>query len=169
MRKLLILLLIIVSLAGCKKIHLTTFNITNSTEFVIPAATPVGLFSLPVQTSSQNSFKSQGTDASHLKEVSLDKLSLTITNPTNQNFNFLDKIHIYISASGQAEQEIAYLDPIPHNGSVTINLNTTGIALVEYIKQDIYTLRISTSTNQVLTQNITIKADMTFKIKPKFL
>jgi hypothetical protein len=169
MRKLLIVLFAIFSLMGCKKVHLTTFNITNSTEFVVPSATPIGIFSLPVQTSSQNSFSSQGTDASHLQEVSLDKLSLTITSPTNQTFDFLDKVHIYISATGQTEQEIAYLDPIPHNGAVAIDLTTTGIALVEYIKQNTYSLRISTTTNRLLTQDVKIKADMTFKVKAKLL
>jgi hypothetical protein len=170
MRKLLIPMLLWLSLAGCKKIHLTTFNINNSTEFTVPAATPIGIFSsVPVPSSSQNSFQQQGTDASHLQEVSLDKLSLTVKNPAGKSFDFLDKIHIYISASGQPEQEIAYLDPIPHNGALTITLNTTGVELVEYIKQDTYNLRISTATNQILNQDVTIRADMTFRVKAKLL
>jgi hypothetical protein len=169
MKKLLILLIAALSFAGCKKVHLTTFNVDNSASFTIPASTPIGLFNIPVTTSSQSSFQQQGTDASHLQNVSLEKLSLTITNPTTRNFDFLDKAHIYISASGQSEQEIAYLDPVAHNGSVTISLNTTGIELVNYIKQDNYSLRISTTTNQILTQDVTIRADMTFKVKAKLL
>lgn len=169
MRKLLIILFTALSFAGCKKIHLTTFDVNNSTSFTVPAQTPIGPFNVPVTTSSQSNFQQQGTDASHLQEVSLNKLSLTITSPANKTFDFLDKIHIYISASGQAEQELAYLDPILHNGAVTINLNPTGIALVDYIKQDSYSLKISTTTNQLLTQDVTIRADMNFKVKAKLL
>jgi hypothetical protein len=167
MRKLSVFVIAALLLTGCKK--LGTFTITGSTEFTVPALTPIGVFSVPVQTSSQSSFQAQGTDAKHLKEVHLEKISLTITDPPSGNFNFLDKVHIYISASGVAEQEVAFLDPIPQNGSVTIDLNTTGIELVEYIKQETYNLRISTTTNQIINQDVTMKADMTFRVKAKLL
>jgi hypothetical protein len=167
MRKLSIFIIATVLLTGCKK--LGTFTFTADTDFTVPALTPIGVFSVPVQTSSQSSFKAQGTDAKHLKEVHLEKISLTITNPTTGNFDFLDKVHIYISASGVAEQEVAFLDPVPQNGSVTIDLNTTGIELVEYIKQETYSLRISTTTNQIINQDVTMKANMTFRVKAKLL
>ncbi|MFL5729386.1 MAG: hypothetical protein ACJ75J_07850 [Cytophagaceae bacterium] len=169
MKKLLIILCAILAFSSCKKIHLTTFNAGTTQYFTVPAATPIGVFNtLPVQTSSQNSFQSQGIDVSHIKEASLDKMSLTITSP-GESFDFVDKIHIYISASGQAEQELAYLDPIPHTGLVSIDLKTTGIDLVEYIKQDSYYLRIATTTNQIVNQDVNMRADMTFKVKAKLI
>jgi hypothetical protein len=102
-----------------------------------------------------------------LKEVQLEKISLSITNPISGDFDFLDNIHIYISADGVAEKELAYLDPIPHNGAHVIDLSTTGIELVEYIKQETYNLRISAATNQIINQEVTIKTDMTFRVKAK--
>jgi hypothetical protein len=151
---------------SCKK--LTTFEIKNSTQFTIPSAGGVGVLgntSPPVPTSSQATFNNKGTDASHIKEIKLKQLSLTITSPSGQNFNFLNNVHIYISASGLAEQEIAYLDPVPSNGSVKIDLTPTGIILDDYVKSDAYNLRISSGTNALTTQNVDITADMTFSVR----
>jgi len=167
MKNLSFLIIALLFFTSCKKFG--TFTIDGSSEFTVPALTPVGVFSVPVQTSSQSSFQAKGTDAKHLKEVHLEKITLTITNPTSRNFDFLDKVHIYISADGVAEQELAYLDPIPQTGLVSIDLTTTGIELVEFIKKETYKLRISTTTNAIINQDVTMRADMTFRIKAKIL
>jgi hypothetical protein len=161
-----IILVLCFGFFSCKK--LTTFEIKNSTQFTIPSAGGVGILgntAPPVPTSSQTAFQNKGTDASHIKEIKLKKLSLTITSPSGQNFNFLDKVHIYISAAGLAEQEIANLDPVPFNGSASIDLNTTGIVLDDYVKKDTYNLRIAAETNSITTQNVDITADMTFSVR----
>jgi hypothetical protein len=151
---------------GCKK--LTTFKIHQSVNISIPASgigSVPNMPTVPVQSSSQSSFKSNGTDASHVKEIKLEKLSLTIINSTTQNFDFLSAIHIYISAPGVAEQEIAYLDPVPLNGSTVLDLTSTSILLDDYIKSDSYSIRTAATTRSINNVPVDIRADMTFSVR----
>jgi hypothetical protein len=150
---------------SCKK--LTTFEIKNSVDMSIPASGVGGLLKPPavsVPSSSQSNFQNNGTDASHVKEIKLKSCTLTITT-SGQNFDFVDKIHIYISASGVAEQEVAYLDPVPHNASTAIQLTATGILLDDYIKKDTYNIRTETTTNTVGNPQVDIRADMVFSVQ----
>jgi hypothetical protein len=149
---------------SCKK--LTTFEIKNSVDLTIPASTPIGVVNtpvVPVQSSSQANFQNQGTDASHIKEIKLKSCALTIT--SGQNFDFVDKIHVYISASGVPEQEVAYLDPVPHDGSAAIQLVATGILLDDYIKKDSYNIRTATTTNTLTNSQVDMRADMVFSVR----
>lgn len=169
-KNLVILFITVTALAGCRK--MTEFKIHDSAEFVVPstavAFVPV-LSTMEVTTSSSYEFKNNGTDAKHVKEVKLDKVSLTITQPSGEDFSFLNSIHIYISASGLPEVELAYLDDIPSTAGNMLDLITTGATLDAYLKKDGYQLRVQTVTDETFTENITIRSDMTFNVRAKLL
>ena len=166
-----LLFLIPVSLSSCKKI--TEFRIKDSSEFTVPKTASLGvpLFidTMSVSTSSAFEFKSNGTDTKHIKNIRLDQLRLTITNPSGQTFSFLESIHLYIYAEGLPEVEIAYLDNIPNTVGNTIDLVTTGAELDEYIKKDAYKLRVKTETDELLSQDVTIQSEMSFLVRAKLL
>jgi hypothetical protein len=150
---------------SCKK--LTAFKIHNSSDISIPSSPVAGLVNtppVPVTSSANSSFQANGTDASHVKEIKLDQLSLTMKS-AGDNFDFVDKIHLYISAPGLQQKEIAYLDPVPHNGSLKIDLTSTGVVLDDYVKKDSYSISVATTTNAIKTQDVNMTADMTFSVR----
>jgi hypothetical protein len=159
--------------ASCKKIdQLLTFTISNEDSLTIPASSPLNL---PISflnqdntTNSSEAFSSNNTDADHVKNIYLKSLVLTITNPSNQNFNFLKSISIYISTNSSNEILLASMDNVPQNVN-TISLTPTSAALDEYIKSSTYNLRTEITTDQALSQDVTVKADSKFQVTAKVL
>jgi hypothetical protein len=154
--------------SSCDKIEeLLTFNIHNSTDFVIKNTVVVNLpFDIPtpsITTNSETEFKNNNT-ASHLvKNIYLDKLQLSIIKPEGATFSFLKSITIYISADGMKEIELASITDIDENANI-ISLDPTNEKLDGYVKGDKYSLRTQVTTNKIVTDDTTIKADMTFKV-----
>lgn len=163
-------LLALAFFSGCRKMG--EFKIKDSSEFIIPATTPLGIFlpsPMEISSSSSHEFKNNGTEAKHVKEVRLDQMTLTITDPPTQKFEFLNSVHISISADGLPEVEIAYLDNIPPTVGNSIELLTTGAVLDEYIKKGKYRLHVKTVTDNGLAQDVKIRSDLTFRVKAKIL
>jgi len=161
---------LILLFSACKK--LTEFTFSDSCNFEVQSSSPISTpFSVPspsVTSNSQTSFASNNTDASHIQSITLQQLSLTITSPSGQNFDFLSSIQISISAPGLSTQQIASLSSVP-KGVTTIQLNSTGLDLTSYAKQSSYTLGVTVVTDQVVTQNIYIQANTVFYVKAKIL
>jgi hypothetical protein len=174
MKKLLLYSTCIVFLAlggSCKKIdQLLTFTISNESSFTISATGPVNLpidFLMPNNTTnSSEAFTNNNTDASHVKNIYLKSLQLTITSPSNQTFNFVKSIHIYISTDSSNEIELASLDDIPQNVN-TIALTPTSAALDKYVKASTYNLRTEVVTDQGLTQDVDVNVDSKFQVTAK--
>lgn len=170
MRRLLLALALLLAFANvaCDKLdELLTFYINHNETIVIRTYFPVGTVApispIPVTTNSSEDFKNNKTRAELVKNVTLDKLDLVITDPQTENFNFLRKIEIYISAEGKQEVKIAYLEEIPQNVS-KIELKSTNAKLDEYIKGDRYTINTRATLAKAVTKDITIKANMRFKV-----
>lgn len=157
--------------ASCKKIDdILTFSISNESSFTIPASNGINLpFDIPTPDNSSNSseaFANNNTDASHVKNIYLKNLQLTITDPAGQHFNFLKSITIYISTDSTNEIELAYLDSIPQNDTM-ITLIPTAAALDVYVKAPSYNLRTELVMDKALTQDVTVKEDSRFQVTAK--
>lgn len=146
---------------------LLTFTIDDETSFTIDSAFPIGaLFEVAtpeITTNSSKEFENNNTKANLVKDVKLTALKLTITDPTGKTFSFLKSIHLYISTDANDEIELAYLDEI-NSTSNTINLTCTSQKLDKYIKASSYKIKAKAVIKESLTQDITVKSDMKFKI-----
>ncbi|MEO8238250.1 MAG: hypothetical protein ABI793_10805 [Flavobacterium sp.] len=146
---------------------LLSFNISNETSIVIKSNLPVNLPSEivtpDVTTNSSSEFENNKTKASLVKEVKLTSLKLTIDNPEGKTFTFLKSIHLYISTTDSDEVELAYQDNI-NISTNTIDLICTDKRLDQYIKADSYKIRTQVTLKETLTQDVTVKADMKFKV-----
>lgn len=163
-----LIVLVIIFFSSCNKIdELLTFKINDSTEFVIENAVAVNLpFDIPtpsITTDSETEFKNNNTASNLVKNIYLDKLQLTITQPNDATFSFLKQITIYISSNGKEEIMLASKTNIDENAT-QISLDPTDARLDDYVKSESYSLRTEVTTNKIVTNSITIKADMTFTI-----
>ncbi|MEJ8801293.1 hypothetical protein [Pontibacter sp. H249] len=170
MRKALFAFVAIFAFAGlaCDKIDdLLTFYIEENETIEIKSYFPVGTVApispIPITTNSNEDFKNNKTRAELVKDVTLNKLELEITDPQTENFNFLKKIEIYISAEGQDDVKIAYLEQVPQNVS-KIELVSTNAKLDKYIKGDSYTIGTRATLAKAVTKDVTIEASMRFKV-----
>lgn len=168
MKKLIFFLpLFLLCLFSCKKVNeLLTFEINNSSNIKIPAT---GLINAPVispvpaTVSAQESFKNNNTSASLVKDVSLNKLTLTITDPAATNFDFLKTIKIYIGTDNSDKVLLASLDNVPTGVSV-IDLVPGTAKLDKYIKAESYTLYTDVTLRSSVAKELTVRADSKFKV-----
>ncbi|AIZ62582.1 hypothetical protein PK28_00780 [Hymenobacter sp. DG25B] len=161
-------LVLLLATVACKKVdQLLTFYIEDSQNIQISSAFPLGQFvplsPVSVTTKSEETFKNNKTQADLVKNVSLDKLTLTITDPNSQNFDFLKRIEISISAKDLPEIKLASLDQVP-TGVKSIQLVSSGAKLDNYIKAESYTLTTKAEIQKPISQDITVRSDSRFKV-----
>ena len=164
-------ILFLTLLSGCKKLGIN-FGINHQATFRVDAGAPLNLpFEVgtpEVTTNSSSQFENNNTAANLIKEIKLEELKLTITNPSNKTFSFLKSIHIYISTNSSDEIELASMDNIASTAQ-TINLNPTTQDLSKCVKASSYKLRTTVVTKETLTQPIDIRSDIKFKVRASVL
>ena len=158
-------------LTACEKVDkLLTFYIEDEQTIEIPSqftnGFPLGalipLSPVAVNTNSEAEFENNETHADLVKDVSLDNLKLTLADP-NQNFDFLKDIEIFISNDQNEELRIAFYNDIPL-GQNAIELNSTNAKLDKYIKAPSYKIITKARLRKAIANDITIKANMRFKV-----
>lgn len=168
MQRVIIAVLVLAASFSCEEVDkLLTFSVNNEVTIQIPASTvidlPVGIPTPDVTTNSDQTFQNNNTRASLVKDVKLQEMKLTITAPTGKTFSFLKSIHIYISTGQNDELLLASLEDVPANVN-NITLKPTGEKLDLYVKASSYKLRTSIITDETLTQNVDVKANLRFKV-----
>ncbi|AHM58913.1 hypothetical protein D770_03230 [Flammeovirgaceae bacterium 311] len=164
------LMLLVLALSGCEKVEdRVKFSFHDSANITIPSQSIIsaGFLKIPspeVQTSSQQAFENNNTQAKYVKEAKLTALSLSITSPQSQSFSFLNEIKLYISAPGQEEVLLASKINIPNSVGQELPLDVTNVNLKPYIQGDSYTIRSEVKVDEVTTQEIKIRADMHFSV-----
>lgn len=161
-------LLLFVFLSSCDAIDdLLSFTISNETSIKIKSTSPINLpseiITPDVTTNSSAEFKNNKTKAELVKDVKIRSLKLSISDPSDKNFTFLKSIHLYISTTDSDEIELAYQDNI-NSTSNTIDLICTDARLDRYIKADKYKIRTQVTLKETLTKDVTVKADMKFRV-----
>lgn len=146
---------------------LLTFTISNNASIKIKSTSPIDLpseiIAPDVTTNSSAEFENNKTKANLVKDVKIKSLKLSITDPSDKTFTFLKSIHLFISTANSDEIELAYLDNI-NVSSNTIDLICTDKKLDQYIKADSYKIRTKVTLKETLTKDVTVKADMKFKV-----
>lgn len=167
MKKVICCLLLLWSTTSCKKLqNLLTFEISSTENIKIPATSLVTIpiiSPVDVPVNSEESFEQNNTRANLVKEVVLQNLTLTITDPATDNFNFLKSISISIGTDQNDKVEIASLDSVPL-GVSTIQLKPKNIKLDKYIKASNYTLYTAARIRSSINHDLTVKADSKFKV-----
>ncbi|MEH6408689.1 MAG: lipoprotein [Leeuwenhoekiella sp.] len=174
MKKITLLLLTVLILSSCSAIdELTKFDIDYNSSVVVQSSSAVDLpFNVetpPMETNSESTFESNNTNKDLIEEIHLKSMKLTITDPADEDFSFLKSIEIFIKADGLDEVSIASLEEVPANAGSTLELDTSGTDIKAYIKQDSFTLRVSTVTDEVIDKDISIDILSVFAIDAKIL
>lgn len=169
MKKITLLLLPLCALLffSCDKLdRLLTFEIKSSDNIKVPASSLVSvpfIAPVPVNVKSQETFQNNNTNANLVKNVSLSRLTLTITDPAAENFDFLKSIKISIGTSENDKVPLASLDNIP-TGVSSIELTPSGSKLDKYIKAEQYTLYTEVSLRSSVARELNLRADSRFKV-----
>lgn len=144
-----------------------TFPVNDRTFIQIEGSSPFGgllnVATPPVTSNSETQYENNNTRADLVKNVTLDQLKLTITDPPSKTFSFLNTIRIYISSDQNNEIELASLEDISSNSN-TIELIPTTEKLDTYARADSYTLRTEVITDETLTETVEVQIDLRFLV-----
>ena len=146
---------------------LLTFSISDETTFKIDDGLPFDSpFEVPtpdVTTNTTVELNNNNTNVNLVKDVKLEEIKLSITDPADKTFSFIKSVHMYISTNETDEIELAFQDNISSNVN-TLNLTCTTQKLDKYIKASSYKIRTSVTIRETLTQEVTVKANIKFKV-----
>lgn len=168
-QKLIFACLAVLVVCSCDEVEdLLTFRINDKTSFRVESnASPIALpFEIPtpdVTSDSQQQYTNNNTNASLVRDVKLEQLKLTITNPQTKTFSFLKSIRIYISSDQSNEIQLAAAENIADDAR-TVELIPTKQKLDTYIKASSYNLRTEVTTDETLTEAVDIQADLKFLV-----
>ena len=159
---------LVLLITSCNAIDdLLTFTIDNQTTFKISSGFPIGtafnVITPDVSTNSSSTFENNNTRADLVKDVKISELKLTITNPTDKSFSFLKSVRLFISTDANDEIQLAYLENINSTTNI-LNLICTEQRLDKYIKAPSYRIRTEAVLKESIAQDITVKADMKFRV-----
>ncbi len=166
--KYIIIVASVLCLFSCDSINkLTEFEYSINDQVTIPSSIPLQLpFSInspDVETNSTATFESNDTRKDLIKEIKLIELVLSVEQPDEQDFSFLESIGVFISADDLPEVELASQQTVDMN-SRSIQLETTGTDFTEYLSKERIDIRVNTITDELITQDIGIDMDITFLV-----
>jgi hypothetical protein len=155
--KFLLLIILPLFMFSCKK-KLTEFYIDYTSEATIPAAVPLSspfnIWTPEQTTNSEFEFEVNNTNKERIRSIILKDLDLKITSPNNQTFGFLKDIDLYISAEGLSEKLLAYRYEISEDAGKEISCTVTNKDFQEYIKKDVFSIKIKTVTRELITNDV---------------
>lgn len=165
-------ILLVLITVSCKK-KLTQFEIDYTSEVVVPSSLgqfiPVSLYTPDVTTNSSYEFESNDTRKDLINSIYLNNLTLTITSPSGETFSFLNEVELFMESPGTAEQRIAYKTDIPPSQGTTLVCDLENVDLQEYIKDDSFTIRLRTTTDETIPQDVHIQIYTNFLVDAKLL
>lgn len=161
------MILVAILLSACKDVDkLLTFRINDITDIRIESSSPLNLpVEIPtpaVTSNSQQQYENNNTAKNLVKDVKLEEVKLTITDPPSKTFSFLKSIHLYISSDQSNEIELATSENV--SATNTIYLEPTDAKLDVYAKAPSYNLRTEVETDETLTQSVDVRVDLKFVV-----
>jgi hypothetical protein len=171
--KLSIILVAVIAISSCSKLEkLTQFTLKFNQDVTIPSTfginIPFDISTPEINTNSNTIFEGNNTNSELIKTIKLSKLQLEMVDPTDADFSFMSAIEIFISAEGMAEKKIAWKTSIP-NDATLISLDLDNVDLQDYIKADKFKLRLNTTTDELMSENHTLKVSTEFFVDANVL
>ncbi|MEX1002885.1 MAG: hypothetical protein WDZ35_12280 [Crocinitomicaceae bacterium] len=168
--KLFIIVPLFISACGGKGVN---FDMDYEETFVIPSSVgvdlPFNVTSPDIESNSESTFAINDTRKDKIEQIKLKELNLTVTQPQNGDFSFLNEIHIFLNADGLDEIKVAWKENIPDSVGDYIELDLSDEDLQEYIKKDEFDIRLNTVTDEVITSDHHIKMESVFFVDAKLI
>lgn len=171
-----ILFILLFTFSGCKLIdELTHFDIDYNFTFTLPAlGGSVNLDNLNIESpdvvnDTESTFEINNTRKDLVERATLKKFNVTILEPTDANFTFLNKIEIFVKTDVLDAKLIAWKDNIPDDIGNYLELETTSSDLKKYLTSDAIRVRLKTTSSSPLTEDLLLDLKSTVEVDAKIL
>jgi hypothetical protein len=166
--------LIVLTSTHCKRLsEFTQFEMnymdTTVIESLVGINLPFNLISPNIKSNSETEFSIHDTRKDLIEFISLTELEMRLLTPSEKDLSFLKSIDIYIYAEGLDETLIAWKYDIPDTIGDTLILETTSEDLQDYIKKDIFNLKIQTVTDKLILSDHEVEIYSAFFVDARIL
>ena len=171
-----IVFILIFTFFGCKLIDkLTHFDIDYNYTFTLPAvggAINLGnldIESNDVENDKESTFEINDTRKDLIENATLKKFNVTIIEPVNADFSFINKVEIFVRTKALPEKLIAWKDNISDTVGNNLKLETTYSNLLKYLISDAIKVRLKTTSSEPLTEDLLLDLQSTVEVDAKIL
>ena len=170
-----ILFVLIIIFSGCKLIdELTHFDIDYNYTFTLPAFGGINLDNLNIESNdvendTESKFEIHDTRKDLVERATLKKFNVTISEPTDTKFTFINKVEIFVRTDELPEKLIAWKDDISENVGNFLKLETTSSDLKKYLTSDAIRVRLKTTSSSPLTEDLLLDLESTVEVDAKIL
>ena len=170
-----IILALIIIFSGCKIIdELTHFDIDYNYTFTLPAFGGINLDNLNIESNdvendTESTFEINDTRKDLVERATLKKFNVTILEPTDATFIFINKVEIFVKTDELEEKLIAWKDNISNDIGNYLELETTSSDLKKYLTSDAIRVRLKTTSSQPLTEDLLLDLRSTVEVDAKIL
>ncbi|HHB52757.1 MAG TPA: hypothetical protein ENK75_06970 [Saprospiraceae bacterium] len=147
--------------SSCHLDEKISFDLTFDSEANIPSSIGINIpFEIPIPpitTNINNELSSKNSKKEYLNTAKLKEINIKAIDPNDQDFGFLKKLEIYISADGLPELKIAEKLDIPVGNGPELSLDVySNLDLANYIKKDQFNLRVRATSRKILLHSVKI-------------
>ena len=170
-----ILLTLLFLLFGCKIIdELTHFDIDYNYTFTLPAFGGINLDNLNIESNdvendTESTFEINDTRKDLVERATLKKFNVTILEPTDATFIFINKVEIFVKTDALEEKLIAWKENISSDIGNYLVLETTSSDLKRYLTSDAIRVRLKTTSSNPLTEDLLLDLESTVEVDAKIL
>ncbi|MFT6501941.1 MAG: hypothetical protein ACJASQ_002066 [Crocinitomicaceae bacterium] len=172
MRKVILSIIILLPLLGCKK-KITQFYVDYTSTVVIQSSVtqllPFNVYTPDVTTNSEFEFSANNTNADRINSIYLRDMTLTITSPAGEDFSFLNSVDIFISSPNHTERKAAFKESIGSSPGNQLVCDIVDVDLQDFIKDEKFTIRVETVTDEALADDVHIDLYTRFLVDAKLI
>jgi hypothetical protein len=141
-------------------------NLPGATLYVDTFSTfgNINLGTSVIESNLQKTLDDNNANIDDIESITLKRVEIEMVNPAGQNFNLANKVYALLSASGLAETQVAYIDPVPANVT-QLTLNADGANLADYLKKPQISFKLTATTNAPNLVRDTLSAKLYFNVK----
>lgn len=161
---LLVAVISIMAVISCKKNKPGTISFTSQLDFTttIPAHPELPIFDTAITVSTQISI--QDERLKHCDRATLKGFYIEIQEPQGQTFDFCKEIHLFLSAPGAGEAEIASaanIDP----GARRVDFAVTDRDIAQFVHQDPMNVKLRIALGKGVAQPVKVYGNLKFNVQ----
>jgi hypothetical protein len=169
-----IIFILIFIFYGCKIIdELTHFDVDYNYTFTLPSfggfLANFNIESKDLENDTESTFEINDTRKDLVERATLKKFNVTILEPIDAKFTFINKVEIFVETDALEEKLIAWKENIPADIGNYLELETTSSDLKKYLTSDAIRVRLKTTSSSPLMEDLLLDLRSTVEVDAKIL
>ena len=154
--------------------ELTHFDIDYNYTFILPSFGGINLDNLNIKSNdikndTESTFENNDTRRDLVERATLKKFNVTILEPIDAKFTFINKVEIFVKTDALEEKLIAWKENIPDDIGDYLELETTSSDLEKYLTSDVIRVRLKTTSSSPLMEDLLLDLKSTVEVDAKIL